>query len=355
MKANRSLLKTAVVNLALLAVSLLLVLIVLEAGLRTWFWMRARTAPTNTQIRTWVAPDEDLGYRLHPEFRHFSADGSQAAVAGQKTGKFRVLILGDSVAFNGNGFSDTLVGKTEEILNRDAKLAPTQFLNSSVPGYTNYQELLYLKKYGLSFQPRLVGVIFVMNDVHRLLHTFQARRGEPFAAGEMVFTEEARNALDSPLHRWIQRSVLLRIVRYEVKIASDLVALYESDGFSFDFRGDLHSAWQDEPWNMIDEQMREMTELGARHGFRVFLVAVPFGDQLRPGYLARDPAYVKKPQRKLESICRALDIPYLDLFNDLDLEKHFHGDRLHLSREGRAVVASRIAAFLQAEQLIPAE
>src|SRR5262245_45959568 len=97
----------------------------------------------------------------------------------------------------------------------------------------------------------------------------------------------------------------------------------------------------------------EMTALGAQHGFRVFLVAIPFGDQLRSDYVARNRDYVMYPQRKLAEITRRLDIPYLDLYPVLDLARDFESDHVHLSKRGRALAGERIAQFLMDERLVP--
>jgi lysophospholipase L1-like esterase len=97
-----------------------------------------------------------------------------------------------------------------------------------------------------------------------------------------------------------------------------------------------------------------MSELGRSKGFRVFLVAFPFGDQYRPDYLARDREYVMKPQRKLAEICARLGIPELDLHPFLDPAADFDADRIHLTASGRSRAAARIAAFLRESELLPA-
>ena len=82
--------------------------------------------------------------------------------------------------------------------------------------------------------------------------------------------------------------------------------MYESGGYDFDYRPDFSTAWQDSAWAMINAQMREMADLARCNHFRLFLVVVPFAEQYRRDYLARDPQYVLKPQRILAAPWQAL-------------------------------------------------
>lgn len=92
--------------------------------------------------------------------------------------------------------------------------------------------------------------------------------------------------------------------------------------------------------------------LGRTSGFRMFLAVVPFGEQLRADYLARDVSYVTKPQRRLREICLRRGIPYLDLMPLLN-HRHLQSDRIHLTSDGKAVVALALANFLRRQQVVP--
>src|SRR6185436_11023200 len=100
---------------------------------------------------------------------------------------------------------------------------------------------------------------------------------------------------------------VLRKSRFLVWLRRKLASV-EAPGQAFTFlaRPDMRAAWEDAPWIGIEAQMREMKELGEKHGFRVFLVAFPFADQYRQDYLRLDRVDVLKPQRKLEDICARL-------------------------------------------------
>jgi hypothetical protein len=344
----------------------------------------AKEEPGKKAAGNWIVPDDDLIYRLPPDHPGFSRRGSQRSLAGQPPDGFRVLILGDSVAYYGRDFGDTLPGMIEQNLRSNAALQPAEFLNPSIVGYTNYQELLWLKKYGLEFEPKLVGVVFVLNDVHKFLHSVEmpggdfpspdfpppsadsrvtvspfaamaaepAEPGEPNQAPQLSFNSQVSSGLPDFVLWAGRHSRLLQVLNRNLDIVKRTVRWYESRGYTFEYRADFYTAWQDEPWQMIDEQSAELVALGAKHGFQVFLVAVPFGDQYREGYLERDRDYVLKPQRKLAQICAAHGIAYLDLYGQLTLDD-FVDDRIHLDGPGRGRAAAMITEFLTREELIP--
>jgi lysophospholipase L1-like esterase len=260
-------------------------------------------------------------------------------------------MLGDSVAYYGDSSEDTFVGKLEAKLNEDSGLAPSEVINAGVRGYTNYQELLFLKKYGPEFEPDLVGVAFVLNDLHPFLHEFRMENGE--VVGEYVFVDEAVQSVDNPVYRLVRKSHFLVWLRRKLDVFESLIESYSQDDFAFKYRPDFNTAWDEEPWTAIEEQLSEMVQMGEIYGFRIFLVSFPFGEQYRDDYLAKDYAYVTMPQRRLMDICEALDIPFLDLYPVLDRDIHLDADDIHLTKPGRAMVAEEIAEFLADENLIP--
>ena len=319
----------------------------LEAGFRIHDGVRVLQ-----QEETWAIFDPEVGYRLNPKYGDTNPDGLRDHPITPKAGRFRVLMLGDSVAYYGDDIDDTYVGRLRTRLAHDPDGPPLDVVNAGIKGYTNYQELVFLKKYGLKFEPDLVGVGFVLNDLHRTLHQFQVRNGR-IVGQTYDFTPDAVQSVDSWLYRLARKSVFLRWLWRRLSIANAAVELTGKKGFSFDYRPDFNTAWKDASWPAIESQLREMTELGVTHGFRVFVVVFPFGEQYREDYLARDREYVLKPQRKLAVICGRFKISCLDLYSQLNRSAHLEEDNIHLTKAGRARVAEVLAAFLKAERLVP--
>jgi lysophospholipase L1-like esterase len=333
-------------GLALLAAGLF-IFAALEAGFRV---LDAATAGQPGE--SWATYDEDLAYRnrpLHGDHNRFGLRGPEPETPKRR---FRLLVLGDSVPYYGDDAGDTYPGRLERILAADGAHAPVEVLNAATRGYTNYQELIWLKKYGLALEPDLVGVSFILNDLHRILHRFQVVNGE-IVGQEYTFAEDAVQGVDSPLYRLARKSRFLVWLRGRLGVFDDLVDLYTRDGYSFDYRPDFNTAWQEGPWREVDAQLGELAALGRERGFRVFVVVFPFGEQLRADYLARDRAYVTLPQRRLAEIAAKHGIALLDLFDALDPERDLVEDRIHLTPHGRDVAARRIAAFLAEQGLLP--
>jgi lysophospholipase L1-like esterase len=326
--------------------TLVVLFALIEAGLRI-----AEALTTRPRSETWALYDPDLGYRPNPGYADTNAAGLRDHPVTPKAGRFRVLMLGDSVGYYGDTIDDTWIGRLRQKLGRSSEVAPLDVLNGSIRGYTNYQELVFLKKYGLALEPDLVGLGFVLNDLHRILHTFKIENGR--IVGETYdFTPEAVESLDSPAFRLARQSRLLVRLRRALDPAISSVQYRFSNGFSFDYRPDMNTAWKDASWLGVKSQMEEMQALGVQHGFRLFMVVFPFADQYRTAYLAADRDYVLKPQRLADALCRQLSIPCLDLYPALN-PTHFLQDGIHLTAVGRQRVAEEVAAFLVNRRLVP--
>ena len=346
---SRPRLKSWLASLALLAATVGILFVACEIGIRV---IESTKQASDATGESWAIYDENLGYRPRPNFGDANAHGLRGKAVETPKQRFRVLILGDSVIYYGDDAGDTIPGQVERTLRADAHLATIEVLNAGVRGYTNYQELGYLKQYGLALDPDVVGVAFVLNDLHRILHKFKVENGK-IVGQQYAFADEAVRSVESPLYRLARQSHFLVWLRSQLAVFDDLIEVYAGKGFTFDYRPDFNTAWREAPWRDVEAQLGEMTALGRERGFRVFLVAFPFGEQLRPDYLARNREYVTYPQRKLAEITGRLGIPYLDLFPVLDLARDFDPDHVHLTKQGRGVAGDRIARFMVNEGLVP--
>ena len=330
-------LRLALYALAAVVLPFVALFVLIEAGFQISDALRTRPANTGTQWGVNVY-DPDLLYRprILPN-------------PGPKGNQKRVVILGDSLIGGPRGRN--LVDRSGRFANQDAKLPRSEWVSTGVPGYTNYQELAYLKKFGLPMQPDLVGVVFCLNDVHQYLADVKVVNGRLVGAG---VTSEAASATQGWTLRLARRSLFLRWLKSKVSLARSVVDLYEKNGYDFDYRPDLSTAWQDAPWTMIRNQLREMRELANQYGFRLFVAVVPFAEQYRQDYLARDRNHVLKPQAMLAGITHELDIPFLDLYPSLD-RGSFVPDRIHLNDSGQERAAAKIAEFLRTDEVLSAE
>jgi lysophospholipase L1-like esterase len=119
--------------------------------------------------------DPDLIFRLRPQVERTSSSGTilrinehglrDDPIGPKKEGEYRIVALGDSVTYgSGVAQDDIFTVRLQRIL--AAKLnRPVRVINTGVGGYNTVQEHTYLRKYGLSFHPDMIILMYVPNDV----------------------------------------------------------------------------------------------------------------------------------------------------------------------------------------------
>lgn len=331
----------------------------LEAALRVVAAVQERRARREVKTtepeaeKYWAIYDRELGYRMNPKYLDLNPDGLRDHAIGPKGDRYRVLILGDSIGFYGDDLDDTFVGHIRKELRKDRAYDHVDVVDACIKGYTNYQEVGYLKKFGLKFEPDLVGIEFCLNDVHKYLMAFSFdANGNIVPNSYSISSEEISRSRSWP-RRMMSHSYLLVWLRDHVKVVKNIALWQVEHGFSFDYRYDINTAWKDDGWPDIEKQLTEYRDLGRVKNFPVFLVVFPAATQYQQDYLSRDRYYVLKPQRKLKEICARLGIPFYDLYPDMSPDL-FIADGLHLTKEGRGRAGQLIARFLIQQKLLPA-
>jgi len=118
-----------------------------------------------------------LSYEIRPDFvgRAFGAEvrinshgmrSPERPIAKPK-GVRRVLILGDSVAF-GHGVEQAAMFSAlleDSLSDGTTKGMQVEVINASVPGYNSEQQWLFLREKGFAWQPDVVLLVAVINDV----------------------------------------------------------------------------------------------------------------------------------------------------------------------------------------------
>ena len=338
----------------LLGTTGVLMLIVGEVSFRTYaaYESRRAFAAADYADDIWAVHDPVLGYRLNPRFGDHNEAGLRDRALPPRSEKRRVLMLGDSLGYYGESVDDTYVRYLETALRTghgdDGEAAPIELINASVKGYTTHQEVLYLERDGVALQPDVVGIAFVLNDVHRFLHQFQHRDGRIIDSQLYQFTEEASGQrpgwLDSRFLHWLVD---------RLQIGGNVARVMAASGFPFEYKVDIGTAWKPERWSVVDAALARVRQLGHEHGFETFIVMFPMQFQYDDGLLARDRDRLLEPQVRLAELSQRLGIPFLDLYPHLTPE-HFDEDGLHLSAAGRRAVAVPIGDFLRRKGLVPA-
>lgn len=296
------------------------------------------------------SPNRRIVYELRPDLRVVyagrvvttSPEGFRGSALGvpKGPGVFRIVGIGDSFLF-GQG-----VGDDETHLARLGRRLEPRFggrvetLNLAVPGYNAVMEVETLKQKGLRYEPDLVLIEFVGNDldlpnfigadpgVRSLRKWFLADFvSERLRGRRRGHVEEDRALVGAPLR-------------------PDDPGLFERDpeAVPVGYR-DLVG------WPAVEGAYRELHELGLRHGFRVAL--------LRWGSIPGE--------RRLASLARQLGFPTLNLAWVVEdavrrggypswLESPLvvsEADN-HPSSEGHRVISEAVERFLVEERLVPA-
>jgi lysophospholipase L1-like esterase len=328
------------VLLTVLPVSSLILL--LELGLQPF---------ARTNLTTIFIEDETLGWK-HKPHAHDEWGGSPVTINGKglrgaeleyakAPGVTRILYLGDSVTFGYRLPSDlqTFPYLVESILERKVE-GEIESINAGVGGYSPWQEYAYLIHEGIKYDPDLIVVSFVLNDVtakfglirfggtsvgFELQNTVSAKFVKFFKGRSIAFFGRqilARLRFGTDLQRGAQRQENLGV--------EDLV--FDSD------RPFVRNAW--------DSTLRDLGSIfsyARTKGIPAVLVVFPYTFQFA------DPERLSTPQRVLSRYASEIGVPVVDLLPLLadaaerSTPHELFLDEDHLSEKGSRVVAELLA------------
>lgn len=284
--------------------------------------------------------DPDLGFTLNPARPGANSLGiAHGEISPVKpSGSFRVIALGDSVAFDDFGF----VSMIREELPR-IRGGPVEVINASIPGFTTYQELLFLRRDLIRFQPDLVVLQYCLNDNYAFLHVVDD-------SGRWLLTPEAERAVGfdhlGPL-AWVTRSSYLLLT---IRVWLAHIDALSGTPFVWEKRPDFYAAWKDSSWPQMEASLAEMKSLLDSIDASFIVVVVPFKPQFSPQALEKDREYTLRPQRRLNEICTRLGVPILDLFPLFSRHQvdELYRDQIHLTERGHRIVADELSIHLGA-------
>jgi lysophospholipase L1-like esterase len=302
-----------------------------------------RPMPRDLGTGDWLQPDAKRGYVLRPGVHGTNSLGLRhpELASSKPRSEFRLLALGDSVAFPEDGFVTMVRAACG-----DRGDASTVVINAATPGYTTHQERLHLEALVEPLRPDAVLLQYCCNDNHLFLHQLTEEGG-------WLITEEARRALlpeDGGLWSRIARwSYLVLEVRR-------LVLANRPKDKVFPWRDDpaFAAAWREDSWPIVGREILRMREVAVAAGARFAVVAVPYEPQLSDAAQAADRELSWLPQRKLAAICAEAGAPFLDLRAAFEAAEGggLYVDGIHLSPRGHAVAADAIVPFLRDHGLL---
>lgn len=321
----------------------------LVRGLSSFF--DSGSAPVDPGTKGFFVHDPELGYRLNPEtegFNELSFRGPE--VIPEKTpGRTRLLVVGDSVAWDEGGFVALLA---DDLDRREP--GRVEILNAAIPGYTTHQERVFLERLVGPIRPDVVVLQYCLNDNHRFLHRLTEDGG-------WLLTAEARATLLPE-----GRGILARVARWSYlvfEIRKRLLSRARDHGEMrpWESEPDFGPAWKPETWPAVREEIVAIHRIARAAGAKLLVLAVPYEPQLDARLLEREREYVLDPQARLAAICTEDGIPFLDL--EAAFEAHLREpevdplflDKVHLTAAGHALAERVLLERLVGEKLLPAE
>lgn len=334
----------------LVGLSLAVPLALLDSGLR----------PFVEPKTTLFVEDAELGWALRPgavgEWGGvrvaINAQGRRGPVLARAkpAGAVRVLHLGDSVAF-GYGLERAewaypfVTGERLAARRGDA----VETLDFGVGGYSPWQQRIQLERDGLAYEPDLVVLGFVLNDVIEKLALVRyggSERGWQLA-------RSARSAAD----RWLSASAVATFLRGELatlRFGADVQAgalRAESAMVRRLAAGDADPVVR-RAWTITFENLDAIDQLARGRGVPLLIAVFPYAFQLDA------PEESRAPQRRVLEHAARQGIPAVDLLPVFaDARRAGDGplflDASHPSRAGHALAARAIAERIEELALLP--
>lgn len=334
---SRALARTSIFALCLVAPLLLL-----ERSLR----------PFVEQSTTIYAPDPELGWRLVPGARddwmgvpvRINAQGLRGPERAleKPPGTRRVLFLGDSVVFGTFLERDELAipARAEDVLGSALPCA-VECINAGVGGYAPWQQRLFLAGELARYEPDLVVLVFVLNDVS------EPTGLQRFGGRGLGFQLE--HTLRPGLLRWLRGSALAHFARElgaRIEYGADprLGAAAREELSVYELLLDPNSERVQAAWRFALEELDGIARWCAERGIPLLIAVSPYTIQLERAELAA-------PQWILERFCGRRSIHFLDLAPPLRAilqergwsDRELFVDALHPSETGCAIMAELIA------------
>ncbi|MGH0032478.1 MAG: SGNH/GDSL hydrolase family protein [Myxococcota bacterium] len=297
---------------------------------------------------TLFVADDELGWRMRPyaedEWGDVRVRVNERGLRGpalpyaKPPGERRIVFLGDSVTF-GFGIED----EDELFASQVGRALGARVVNAGVGGYSPWQERLWLAREGLRYEPDLVVVSFVLNDVTEKLSL--VRYGGGGRGWQLART--ARGRLD----RWASGSALITAARRgtaAVRFGRD-VQLGAAQREAEDVKRlalDPELPVVARGWRITLANLDGLLDLAAEHDVPLLVVVFPYAFQLEA------PRRLGDPQRRLVAHLEARGRPVLDLlprFAAHPAPDALMLDPSHPSVEGHALAARAIVERLEAE------
>ena len=289
----------------------------------------------------YVVQDPDLIWRLKP-----TSEGSLATneldlrdTPYKADANVKILLLGDSVSW-GDGVENVhelMAVKLELLLARADPGRSYEVINAAVPGYSTFQQAIYLQKKGLALDPDLVILQFCLNDVVERYHVIAEYGGDNFFLG--IDTRESLSGMTGIVVRhsracelflrYLQRRGRRQEAYHVQKMARDQLSV------------EMRQAWE-----LTINEIVAIREMTRQRGIPMLLLIAPYQFQIAA------PESRSQPQKKLAAYATSSNVPFVDLlpgFVAIAQQRNGAGAELFRDENHFSVLGHEVAAQLLVE------
>lgn len=339
--------RTLAVNAALIVSALLLTFVLVEIFAR--FIIKAWPFENPAILQPHLTErDRTLRWRFTPENGRNRLGLRNREISTKASNTYRILYLGDSLVWSSETSNGELYTKVMETnLNNLGTPQNVEIINAGIPGYTTYQELEFLKIYGLDMDPDMVILGFVFND---LFYKYLSKPTDTTILGREPEVQLHRFDTQKFPGTLFKRSYIAHRAFFAFEVLRKKMTGQQA--FPFEQRTDFYLAWKEFGWRDAERLLKEMKTLLQERNVEFRLVIYPVSDQTDTAYLDLNRSYVRYPQTRISGICQELHIVCFDLTEVLEKEggRVLFRDYLHLNQRGNDIVAREVTKFLIANR-----
>jgi len=272
----------------------------------------------------------------------------------QKNKSYRIVIIGDSVAYGiFMKYEDTYSAQLEKLLNKRLG-GGFEVINLSVPGYSIFQSFQKLKEYGMRFQPDLVIYGYWHDDIQNNVISLDYKKS--FCNKLFTFFPYSSSIIDSQI--LIRCSLFSKKFLGKSKIISEKLP-EEIAVFYNEFKNKITSGSLKNSSNLnyfsaflskgvfsdFFHHWQKFFDLSQEKGFKLVTLITPVMD-------SKKNQYNWAPLHNLEhNILKYHSLDYIDLseaFLRLDPKDVYQvSDPVHPNKKGNSIIAENLFEYLK--------
>jgi len=274
---------------------------------------------------------------------HINSDGLRDYEHNINSNNFRILALGDSLAFGfGVDINDTFLSVIERQLSIET-------IKAGVPAYGTDNELSYFITNGMKYHPNVVAVFYYLNDND----DNEGNTDRKVAYGDLIQKYRYETLSDWKLYAYtrLYRTGVARLTR---KASSNIMAFFGRNSETTLIEDRLflkNQTKESKDWAKTASLFREFKKYTGNSA-KLIIIYVPDKKQIYhrqfSGYFSPD-MDVDKPNNVLRDIASSLNVTYIDVTKDMrDLNEsnlYFKYDP-HLTEKGHLLFGSLVAKEL---------